>query len=270
MIPTSCCRSAGTNIGFEKKRVKGRERRQLHPIDTVTHTSAVDGTGAGLTAFRVIFFDAVGTLFHLPRGVGFHYATVARRHGIILDAKTVDSAFRSTWQAMPLRAATGVTRHDDDKGWWRQLVTQVVTRCGIELSGSAQSAFFEELYAEFARPGVWELFPEVPEVLGALHGKYTLGIISNFDGRLRAILSHLGLNGLFAHLIISSETGADKPSPLIFDRALREAGVSAREALHAGDDPERDWSAAHAAGLAVFRLDRRCNDLRDLLAKLGR
>jgi hypothetical protein len=35
--------------------------------------------------------------------------------------------------------------------------------------------------------------------------------------------------------------------------------------LHAGDDPERDWNAAAAAGLAVFRLERPKNSLRDLL-----
>jgi FMN phosphatase YigB (HAD superfamily) len=38
--------------------------------------------------------------------------------------------------------------------------------------------------------------------------------------------------------------------------------------LHVGDDPERDWKAAKAAGLLVFRLDRPRNSLRDLLADL--
>jgi FMN phosphatase YigB (HAD superfamily) len=38
--------------------------------------------------------------------------------------------------------------------------------------------------------------------------------------------------------------------------------------LHVGDDPERDWKAAKAAGLSVFRLDRPKNSLRDLLADL--
>ncbi len=41
------------------------------------------------------------------------------------------------------------------------------------------------------------------------------------------------------------------------------------EVLHVGDDPERDWGAASAAGLPVFRLDRRKNSLRDLLTTLS-
>ena len=35
--------------------------------------------------------------------------------------------------------------------------------------------------------------------------------------------------------------------------------------LHVGDDAERDWKAAAAAGLLVFRLHRPRNSLRDLL-----
>ena len=40
------------------------------------------------------------------------------------------------------------------------------------------------------------------------------------------------------------------------------------EVLHVGDDPERDWKAASAAGLSIFRLDRPKNSLRDLLTTL--
>jgi putative hydrolase of the HAD superfamily len=60
--------------------------------------------------------------------------------------------------------------------------------------------------------------------------------------------------------------GADKPDPLIFRRGLALAGVEAEEALHVGDDPDRDWKAAGEVGLRVFRLHRPKNSLRDLLA----
>ena len=93
-------------------------------------------------------------------------------------------------------------------------------------------------------------------------------MISNFDGRLRFILQHLGISKYFAHVFISSELGADKPDPEIFRRALKLIDLKPSEVLHAGDDPERDWEAASAAGLLVFRLDRRGNSLRDLLATL--
>jgi putative hydrolase of the HAD superfamily len=85
---------------------------------------------------------------------------------------------------------------------------------------------------------------------------------------LRFILQNLGISKFFAHVFISSELGADKPDPEIFRRALKIMHLGANEALHVGDDPERDWKAAAAAGLLVFRLDRPRNSLRDLLTIL--
>jgi putative hydrolase of the HAD superfamily len=129
-------------------------------------------------------------------------------------------------------------------------------------------ALFADLYAEFIKPGVWELYPEVIEVLEQVRASYPIGIVSNFDGRLRLILKQLGVASLFDHWIISSEIGADKPEPYIYECALEMAGVAPAEALHVGDDPIGDWEAAAAAGLHVFELDRPQNSLSELLAVL--
>jgi putative hydrolase of the HAD superfamily len=82
---------------------------------------------------------------------------------------------------------------------------------------------------------------------------------------LRLILQNLGISKYFDHVFISSELGADKPDPQIFRRALEIIHLDANEVLEVGDDPERDWKAAKAAGLSIFRLDRPNNSLRDLL-----
>jgi putative hydrolase of the HAD superfamily len=108
----------------------------------------------------------------------------------------------------------------------------------------------------------------VPEVLEQLRPRFQLAVISNFDGRLRFILQNLGISKYFLHVFISSELGADKPDPEIFRRAVTMMHLNADEVLHVGDDPERDWKAAAAAGLLVFRLDRPRNSLRDLLSTL--
>ena len=94
--------------------------------------------------------------------------------------------------------------------------------------------------------------------------RFQLAVISNFDGRLRLILQHLGISNFFAHIFISSEIGADKPDPEIFRRALNLIDLKPDEVLHVGDDPKRDWEAASKAGLSIFRLDRPKNSLRDL------
>jgi putative hydrolase of the HAD superfamily len=105
-------------------------------------------------------------------------------------------------------------------------------------------------------------------VLSGLTNRYRLGVISNFDGRLRPILASLGLAGFFDPLVISSEVGADKPDGWIFQQALDLADTPATEALHIGDDPRSDWQGAAAAGLHTFHLHRPENSLHDLAAAL--
>jgi putative hydrolase of the HAD superfamily len=215
---------------------------------------------------KTIFFDAAGTLIYLPKSVGHHYAYVGKRIGLHSDVSALDRAFANSWKQMPARPAIDGPRADDDKGWWRALVNRVLDEVSPDLAALDRDAFFEGAYSHFAEPGVWDLHPEVSEVLALLHGRFDLAVISNFDGRLRMILEHLGVSKFFSHVFLSSELGADKPDPEIFRRALQLSHVQPNETLHVGDDPERDWEAANQAGLSVFRLERPQNSLRDLLS----
>ena len=214
-----------------------------------------------------VLFDAAGTLVYLPRTVGDHYREVALRFGVDLSASQLDRAFRAGWKNMPPRPRTAGPRPDDDKGWWRDLVRQVID----DTLPSAQrhllpfDAYFEAVYAHFAEPGVWSAYPEVMEVLAHLKTRgLKLGVVSNFDRRLYAVLDHLDLSRFFAKVVISSVAGMDKPDPAIFHFALDALAASAAEAVHVGDDPKCDWGAT-AAGLRVFELRRPENTLRDLI-----
>ena len=217
------------------------------------------------TSLKAIFFDAAGTLFHLPRGVGYHYALVGEEIGLKLDSRQLDRAFAVGWNAMPPREAIDGPRENDDKDWWRGLVDLVLDQTAPSLGELDRDNFFEIAYEHFAEAGVWELYPEVLEVLEKLSPRFQLAVISNFDGRLRMVLEQLGVSKFFKHVFLSSELGADKPDPEIFRRALRLIKLGPNEVLHVGDDPERDWKAASAAGLSIFQLDRKKNSLRDLL-----
>jgi putative hydrolase of the HAD superfamily len=214
---------------------------------------------------KAIFFDAVGTLFFLSKSVGHHYALVGREIGLNLNAGELDRAFVAAWKGMPRRKPISGPRENDDKAWWSALVNLVLDQAAPSLGELDRDNFFEIAYEHFAEAGVWELYPEVVEVLTKLQPQYQLAVISNFDGRLRFILEHLGVSNFFKHIFISSELGADKPDPEIFRRAIRIARHSVDQVLHVGDDPERDWEAAKRAGLSIFKLNRAKNSLRDLL-----
>lgn len=212
----------------------------------------------------VVFFDAAGTLIHLLRPAGWHYAKAARRHGLEVDATRLEASFRKTWKTMPSRLPADGPREDDDKPWWKMLATGTLRDCIQPPAGFDEDRWFEELYTRFAEPGVWALHPDAVSCLGSLQERSRLAVISNFDGRLRRILGDLGVIHFFERLFISSEMGCEKPHPKIFRRAVRAMETEPARCLHIGDDPEKDWAAARDAGLQVFQLHRPANSLADL------
>lgn len=95
------------------------------------------------------------------------------------------------------------------------------------------------------------------QALLALRGRFTVGLISNAQ-RLFTLpeLRQVGLEpDLFAPLLISSEVGVRKPSKHIFRAALEQAGVTADEVLHVGNDPYDDVEGAASAGMHTCLVD---------------
>jgi putative hydrolase of the HAD superfamily len=211
---------------------------------------------------KAVFFDAADTLFYLPKSVGWHYAHVAEKHGGYLAHEVIDRRFKTIWRAMPPASETSGPRPDDDRDWWKSMVCRVFSDAPPSFN---IGAFFDEIWEEFTRPGIWELFPETLKTLDALHGKFRLGIVSNFDTRLFQILPQLGISHYFEKVIVSSQAGADKPSPRIFDVACKTFSLQPRDILFVGDDPVADWQGAANAGMAIYELKRPSNDLSGIL-----
>src|SRR5262249_20751752 len=96
----------------------------------------------------------------------------------------------------------------------------------------------------------WAVYPEVPAALDALRARgLRLGVISNWDTRLPAVLGELDLASRFDTLGYSSGVGVEKPDPRIFQRALRDLRVAAEAALRVGASPLEDLGGAAACGM---------------------
>ena len=217
---------------------------------------------------RVVTFDAAGTLIRLVRPPGAIYAEVAQLFGFSLDPDRVQKAFRSTWGtfAPPTEFAGPVP--DDDREWWRGLVVRTMEVAGYRIEPFDD--YFKTVYQFFARPGVWELWPDVPLVMTELTRlKIRLGVISNFDRRLYEIFAHLGIRETFEHVIISSEIGVRKPAARIFKEAAHRFDVNVSEILHVGDEFESDFAGARAAGLDALLVDHKESKLPRILSFLG-
>lgn len=130
---------------------------------------------------------------------------------------------------------TGPRQVGDGRPFWRHVV-QTATGC-------SDPDYFERLYAWYARPDAWTVRPGYRELLDRAPA---VGIVSNFDTRLRPLLEGLALR--FDVLACSGELGVEKPDPRIFEHALRELGVPPQGALMVGDSPAHDVEAALALG----------------------
>jgi putative hydrolase of the HAD superfamily len=204
---------------------------------------------------RTVTFDAANTLIRLSAPVGQTYAAVALRFGAVLDPVRLNDAFLQVWrEAAPLPDENG-PRLDDGRSWWRDAVATTLTIADCQVTPF--SDYFEAVYDEFTCPGIWQLMPGVADLLAALtQAGLRLGVVSNFDRRLYTILGTLGVLKQFEHIIISSEIGADKPSPRMFQEILRRFHVKAEQVLHVGDEEETDGAGARASGMSAFVLGK--------------
>ena len=212
----------------------------------------------------VIFFDAAGTLIRLARPAGHLYSQAAQDHGVEASETELETAFRAVWREMPRRPPSPLPRENDDRPWWKTVAWETLQRVAELPDNFDREAWFADLYDRFAQPGVWTLYEDVPSCLEIVSRRARLAVISNFDGRLRTILRDLKVDGFFEHLFISSEIGAEKPSPEIFQHAIRTMKVAPADCLHVGDDAERDATGARAAGLRAFLLARPTRSLREI------
>ena len=217
---------------------------------------------------KVITFDAGNTLIRLSRPVGATYAEVAKRFGADLNPGDLEPGFRAAWKTVPRLPDVPGPRPDDGRTWWREVVAHTFATAGAKVERFDD--FFDAVYREFALPGIWRLEPGALELLQDLRTSgFRLGIISNFDLRLHEILKHVGALDLFEQIIVSSQVGADKPSPRIFEEALRRFAVEPAELLNFGDDEVADGEGARAIGVQTFILGFAGSGLNGLRERVG-
>lgn len=217
----------------------------------------------------VVLLDAAGTMIHLKEPAGQHYAAVAARYGLQVGADALQSGFLKAWKAMPDRAPEPGGRKDDDRPWWRTVATTALRETSTVPGNFPMEDWFRDVYERFAERGVWAAFDDVEPFLRKISKTHRLGVVSNFDGRLRRILADLGLAKYFEHIVISSEAGCEKPHEGIFLRAAELFGVRPEECLLIGDDERRDFDGATNAGMGALLVDRPAFGLGEIYAKLS-
>jgi putative hydrolase of the HAD superfamily len=209
---------------------------------------------------KAIFLDAVGTLFGVRHSVGFQYAKVASAFGVELNADVINQAFYQSFQSSPRMAFPELAPTEvaiAEYQWWLSLAKQTFSITDNLRQFADFEDFFKSLYAYFATADPWFIYPETIATLTAWRNQgVILGVLSNFDSRIYAVLAALQLDQYFDSITISTEAGAAKPDRLIFEKALAKHNLAPDLAWHIGDSFSEDYQGASALGITAFWLNR--------------
>ncbi len=209
---------------------------------------------------KVIFLDAVGTLFGVKGTVGEVYSYLASQVGVSCDAKKLETAFFQQFKLAPPLAFPGVDIMEVSEleyQWWYQVAYETYEQVEVMDKFVDFDSFFRQLYDYFATPHPWFLYTDVYPALQHWQKQgIQLGIISNFDSRIYEVLDIFGLTNFFQTITISSTTGTAKPHPNIFIEALNKHQCYPEDAWHIGDSKKEDYEGAKAAGIKSFLLER--------------
>lgn len=216
-----------------------------------------------------VVFDAVGTLLLLREPVGETYARLALTHGVAVPASRLQEAFGRVLAAAPPNVHAGASlavAAERERGWWRERVRETFRAADQMVRFEDFEAFFAAVFLHYAEATAWRLAAGARECLDALAARgLRLGVLSNFDQRLRRVLAGLGLAERFELITLPADAGAAKPERAIFDACLARLGLAARQVLYVGDHASLDVAAARAVGWQALDV----GTLRDLSALPG-
>jgi HAD superfamily hydrolase (TIGR01549 family) len=203
-----------------------------------------------LRAIEAVLFDFHGTLVH---GGGFSFdVAMGTLLGSLSDSGLVvdEDGFRSVYRRevrryFELHANQGREQHNTV--WVARALTELGHACGPddEPVRRAVDAYFDRFSRELTS------YPGAADLLRGLHGRYRLGLLSNFtDPRpVHEVLAREGFAPYLDAVVISADLGRRKPIPAVFRRALEELGARAETTLFVGDDPADDIAGARAVGM---------------------
>jgi putative hydrolase of the HAD superfamily len=196
-----------------------------------------------------VLLDALGTLVELQPPPPRLRALLAAE-GFSVSEERAAAAFRAEIAYYLEHHLEGATREG---------LSELRDRCAATLLDALELPGLDPALGRRAMLAALEFtpYPDAAPALKALRaGGHRLAIVSNWDCSLRDWLEPSGLTALVDVVVTSAGTGAAKPDPLIFRRALDLLGVEAARAVHVGDSLDTDVDGARAAGIRAVLIAR--------------
>ena len=209
---------------------------------------------------RAVLFDMFDTLMLIERDHAFYSPSLKRAYDFLVE-NGVDVAF-DVFEKAYIESRDALYVEADAKleePHFNVRIANALKNLGYNhgvssgVVAGATNAFCEEFMNYVC------LDENARIVLEKLHGRYKLGIVSNFaiPECVLKLLEKEGLERFFDVVIVSGAVNKRKPSPEIFKKALEELGVDAKESVFVGDTIDADIEGPKSVGMKTIFIERR-------------
>jgi putative hydrolase of the HAD superfamily len=209
---------------------------------------------------KAVLFDLFDTLLLIRDGEAFYTPSLKKLHEFLVNnGVNVDfEDFRRVYFEVRDNLYAEASKNFEEPHF-NVRVSLTLQKLGYNFEVShpivkgATMAFAEE-FTHFVC-----LDKDAPYVLQKLHGKYKLGIVSNFaiPECVLTLLEKFELKKFFDVVLISGAINKRKPCPQIFRKALEALSVDASEVVFVGDTPSMDVVGPKAVGIRAILIERK-------------
>ncbi|MBM4401273.1 MAG: HAD family hydrolase, partial [Crenarchaeota archaeon] len=227
---------------------------------SVLKLSRVCAVGNKLMQIKAVLFDMFDTLMLIEKNHAFYSPSLKRAYNFLVKngIKVRFADFRDAY----IKARDALYAEADanlEEPHFNARISNALGRLGFSVDANsgivagATNAFCEG-FMEYVR-----IDEHAVEVLRNLQGKYKLGIVSNFaiPECVVKLLEMHGLDKFFDVVIVSAAVNKRKPSPEIFQQALKKLGVDTDETVFVGDTVDADIKGAKDTGMKTIFIERR-------------
>jgi putative hydrolase of the HAD superfamily len=208
---------------------------------------------------KAVLFDMFDTLVIIEKNHAFYSPSLKRAHrflvtnGVAVRFTVFRDAYIKARDALYVEADTKL-----EEPHFNCRISNALKSIGyLDVKNEVIAGTTNEFCEEFMK--YVRIDDHTKSALNKLHGKYKLGIVSNFaiPECVDKLLTKHGLEAFFDVVVVSGAVNKRKPSPEIFEKALEKLGVSAEETVFVGDTVDADVMGAKAAGMKSVFIERR-------------
>jgi len=206
----------------------------------------------------VILFDALHTIVAPRLPIATQYAIAFEPFLGRFPPDSIKQSFKSALKKVQTDRPAYSGKPDN---WWSEVVYRTAVGAGAEPTRVERALpdIVPALLHRFSSREGYKLYDDALPTLHVLRErKIKMGLVSNTDLRMKAVLSDLEVTQFFQAMSFSEEERVEKPNPAIFLRTLEKMDYHGppSNVLHVGDSYDDDYMGATQAGLSAFLLRR--------------